>query len=626
MKYRIWDASLSVGGEQVLTHGDFEICGREKIALVGRNGAGKTTFLRLLAGELELDRDDRRKGSGREYSDRLTIGFLHQNAIPAQELTVDELVRTSAPAVEEYSREQYEWEVEYDRHFTGLGFAKADRKRQVSDFSGGQQTRIALLLLLLQKPELLLLDEPTNHLDLQAIQWLEESLRAYPGAVVCVSHDRFFLDQIAETVYELEKGKLTRYPGNYTAYREQKEKNTEKQWKAYLQQQEEIRHLNELIESFKHKPRKAAFARSRKSILERMEKVERPEEDMAFHFREPLLPEKTGAKWVLEAEHLQIGYDKTLLELSLRIRRGQKIAMIGSNGSGKSTFLKTLVGQLPARKGRLVLGNDIEAGYFAQDTGSRNGEERVLEYFKAAFPAMTEKEARQCLGQFLFSGKETARRLQELSGGERARLELGMLLTRRPNLLLLDEPTNHMDIPARETLESALRAYGGTLLFATHDRYLADRVADALLIFEKGEAAYYPFGYRHYLEHIEKNTSGESIGARVSAENQALIAGLLAVPKGESHRLREISTEEAYRDWMLGQAAIPLQAAEAGYAGLWEACRDLLELQQEAFWMGETGPEEEEKQRKYFNALKEQEMEWTKNCLQWYDMYLKLEC
>ena len=298
MKYQITDGTVSLGGETVLSHIDFEIQGAQKIAVVGRNGAGKTTLLRLLAGELGLDRDDRRRGPGILCSRTLTIGMLHQQALLHEERTVEEYLMSRCPAEGLFDRERFEYEREYDCLFTGLGFKKEDKKRPLSTFSGGERTKAALVGLLLEKPDILLLDEPTNHLDMDTVQWLEGYLRNYDRAVVMVSHDRFFLDRTAQIVYELEDGRLTKYPGNYTAYREKKRKDYELQKKAYIRQQEEIARQEELIRRFKHKPAKASFARSRKKMLERMERVEAPREDTAHIFTGELLPAVPGSKWV----------------------------------------------------------------------------------------------------------------------------------------------------------------------------------------------------------------------------------------------------------------------------------------------------------------------------------------
>jgi len=622
MKYQITDGTVSLGGETVLSHIDFEIQGAQKIAVVGRNGAGKTTLLRLIAGELELERDDRRQGSGICCSRKLTIGMLGQQALLHEERTVEEYLMSRCPAEGLFDRERFEYEREYDCLFTGLGFKKEDKKRPLSTFSGGERTKAALAGLLLEKPDILLLDEPTNHLDMETVQWLEGYLRNYDRAVVMVSHDRFFLDRTAQIVYELEDRKLTKYPGNYTAYREKKRKDYELQKKAYIRQQEEIARQEELIRRFKNKPAKASFARSRKKMLERMERVEAPREDTAHIFTGEILPAVPGSKWVLEAEHLKIGYEgHPLLELSLRMRKGQKIALLGENGAGKTTFLKTAAGSLPLVDGVCSLGNNITIGYFDQYSSAIESEQTVAEHFSELFPSLNQKEVRTILGSYLFPGKEASRKVSSLSGGEKARLVLAELLQSRPNFLILDEPTNHMDIQARETLESAFQAYQGTILFVSHDRYFIRQVAKSVLIFEGARAMYYPFGYEHYLERLEKEKEGLSPAARIQAEEQALIAGLKAVPRAERHRLREIPTEEAYDQWRLKMAEDAMNEA-AGQAEeqmkVWE------ENRLKRLW--------EQAEEQPASALEAQPLEdiaplwekWHQACMDWYEIWSEL--
>lgn len=597
MLYQITDGTVSAGGHVILSHVDFEIKGNEKIALVGRNGAGKTTLLKLIAGELSLDRDDRRQGAGVTSSRRLTVGMLKQQAFSDREQTVEEILLAACPFRDTFARERFEYEQEYDRIFTGFGFARADKHKKIGDFSGGEQTKIALIRLLLEKPDILLLDEPTNHLDIATIQWLEQYLKRYEHAVVLVSHDRFFLDQVAETVVEVSDGKLTRYAGNYSQYREEKQKRIERQRKAWERQQEEADRLNGVIERFRHKPTKASFARAKKKQLERMERVEKPVEDDVHLFTgniEPLIP---GSKWVFEAEHLKIGYDRALLEITLRIRRGQKMGILGPNGAGKSTFLKTVAGLLQpfqekdkSVERRCVLGNNITIGYFDQHSAEIQSEKSVAEHFHDLFPSMTEKEVRNILGMYLFPGKLASRRVSDLSGGEKARLVLAELLQSRPNFLVLDEPTNHMDVQAKETLESAFQAYTGTILFVSHDRYFIRQVAQSVLIFEDGGPMYYPFGYEHYLEKKQKaDEYGEEISAQVKAEDAALLAGMRAVPKAERHRLKEFSVEEAYADWKLRLVQEKLEPEELEYGRLEEEYQGLLDewKMSEAYWMTE---------------------------------------
>lgn len=598
MLYQILNGTVSVGGNTILDHIDFEIREKEKIAIVGANGTGKTTLLRLISGELELDRDDKRNTPGVKTSRNVTVGMLRQSNTADASKTIEEILLEGCPERDSFSKERFAYEMEYDRLFTGFGFEKSDKKKLFMEFSGGEQTKIGLIRLLLEKPDILLLDEPTNHLDIETVEWLEDYMKIYPNAVVFVSHDRFFLDQVVTAVYELDRKKLRRYAGNYTQYRQQKAKDIKQQTKAYERQQAELKRLNELIEKFKHKPSKASFARSRKSIIERMELIEKPEAEAGSFFTGAIEPEVLGPKWVYEAEHLKIGYNgRVIKELSLKLRRGQKIGIIGANGTGKTTFLKTVAGELPAVDGKGSLGNNVLLAYYDQQTASIQSEGTVLKHFHDLYPAMTEKEVRNTLGMYLFSGQDAAKKVSNLSGGEKARLMLAELITGRPNLMVLDEPTNHMDIKAKETLESAFKAYTGTMLFVSHDRYFISQLADAILVFEADRVMYYPFGYEHYLNHCRRD-DGEDISALMEAENQALVAGLRAVPKPERHRLKEINTEEAYIDWRLRLAAEPMEAARE------EVDRQLL------IW-------DEEK-------LEEAVDNWTYECLKWYDVYLSL--
>lgn len=629
MLYQITDGTVSVGGHVILSHVDFEIKGNEKIALVGRNGAGKTTLLKLIAGELSLDRDDRRQGAGVTSSRRLTVGMLKQQAFSNLEQTVEEILLAACPFRNTFARERFEYEQEYDRIFTGFGFARADKHKKIGDFSGGEQTKIALIRLLLEKPDILLLDEPTNHLDIATIQWLEQYLKWYEHAVVLVSHDRFFLDQVAEAVVEVSDGKLTRYAGNYSEYRTEKRKRIERQQKAWERQKEEEDRLNGVIERFRHKPTKASFARAKKKQLERMERVEKPVEDDVHLFTgniEPLIP---GSKWVFEAEHLKIGYDRPLLEITLRIRRGQKLGILGANGAGKSTFLKTVAGLLQpfqekdrSVERRCVLGNNITIGYFDQHSAEIQSDKSVAEHFHDLFPALTEKEVRNILGMYLFTGKLASRRVSDLSGGEKARLVLAELLQSRPNFLVLDEPTNHMDVQAKETLESAFQAYQGTILFVSHDRYFIRQVAQSVLIFEETGPMYYPFGYEHYLEKRQKAEAyGEELSAQVKAEDAALLEGMRTVPKAERHRLREFSTEEAYADWKLRLVYEKLEPEELEYRRLEAEYRGLLAewKMSEAYWTLEQGIPDA------VAAAKARQDEafrrWHEQCMAWLGVY-----
>ena len=585
MLYQIKDGTVSAGGQTILSHIDFYIKEKEKIAVVGKNGAGKTTLLRLLAGEMQLDRDDHRGMSsgahGKETacknslgivtSRNITIGMLRQVDSSNQDKTIEEILLESCPDRDTYSKERFDYEMEYDRLFTGFGFEKEEKSRTLGSFSGGEQTKISLIKLLLEKPDLLLLDEPTNHLDMKTVEWLEDYLINYPKAVVIVSHDRAFLDAVATGVYELENGSLHRYAGNYTQYRQQKLKNLQIQRKAYERQQAEIAHNNELIDKFKHKPKKAAFARSRKTMLARMKLIEKPVEDEAHIFTGNIEPQFPGGKWVYEAKELKIGYDgSVLLELSLRIRRGQKIAVIGDNGIGKSTFLKTVAGLIPPIKGTSQLGSNLLVGYFDQQSALIDSDKTVRDHFHELFAE---------------------------------------LLTGRPNLMILDEPTNHMDIPAKETLESAFKAYTGTMLFVSHDRYFIKQVADAILVFENDKVMYYPFGYDHYISRLKASKDG-NLPALMQAKDAAMVEALAAVPKRERHETRQLSTEEAYLEWKLALAAEPvMKAAEEAEKVYEELCEAESELNEENV----------DKLRLQYEKVADS---WTNECTKWYDIYL----
>lgn len=640
MLYQIKDGTVSVGGQTILSHVDFYIKEKEKIAVVGKNGAGKTTLLRLLAGELQLDRDDRRGmdtiNSGEQGNDiarknaksgkrkntntnsalgivtsrYITIGILRQADSSNQDKTIEEILLESCPDKDSFSKERFDYEMEYDRLFTGFGFEKEEKSRILGSFSGGEQTKISLIKLLLEKPDLLLLDEPTNHLDMKTVEWLEDYLINYPKAVVMVSHDRAFLDAVATGVYELENGALHRYAGNYTQYRQQKLKNLQIQRKAYERQQAEIAHNNELIDKFKHKPKKAAFARSRKTMLARMKLIEKPVEDEAHIFTGNIEPQFPGGKWVYEAKELKIGYDgRALLELSLRIRRGQKIAVIGDNGIGKSTFLKTVAGIIPPIKGTSQLGSNLLVGYFDQQSALIDSDKTVRDHFHDLFPALVEKDLRKTLGMYLFGGANASKRISSLSGGEKSRLVLAELLTGRPNLMILDEPTNHMDIPAKETLESAFKAYTGTMLFVSHDRYFIKQVADAILVFENDKVMYYPFGYDHYISRLKASKDG-NLPALMQAKDAAMVEALAAVPKRERHETRQLSTDEAYLEWKLALAAEPvMKAAEEAEKVYEELCEAESELNEENV----------DKLRLQYEKVADS---WTNECTKWYDIYL----
>ncbi|MCR5743256.1 MAG: ATP-binding cassette domain-containing protein [Lachnospiraceae bacterium] len=569
MLFGLNDVTVSRGGRQILSHIDFYIQGTEKIALVGPNGAGKSSLLLVLAGELNIDRDDKRSMEAVTTSRKLTVSIVHQTVFENIHETVGEYFerayfeKNDTLSVDERDgfdknlrrmdgetdeRERFLFELECDKMLCGFGFDKTDKNREVGSFSGGQQTKLELIGKLMCKPDVLLLDEPTNHLDMQSVEWLEEYLKAYKGAVVFVSHDRFFIDRVADVICEVSGGQLSRYPGNYTSYRQAKDKNYQIAKKTYDRYMEEKLRLEEVIKRFKNKPTKASMARAKKKQLERMGVPKNPGSPPVHYHLGDITPDIVGAKWVYEAEHLKVGYDKVLYEAGLRIRRGQKIAVLGVNGSGKTALLKTVAGRIPHKGGKSTLGNQILLGYYDQKSGDEVQNSTVFEHFHALFPGMLTAEVYSHLAGWGFDGAQANQNVSTLSGGEKSKLIMAELLKSKPNFLVLDEPTNHMDMETKELIEEAFNAYKGTMLFVSHDRYFISQVADALLIIADGQLYYYPFGYENYLRkrlsHEEEIVPGE-----LKAEDAARIAALRAVPKREFFPLREESTEKAYHDW-----------------------------------------------------------------------------
>ena len=631
MLLEISDGTVSRGGHTVLKNFDFYIKGRERIAIVGRNGAGKTTLLELLAGELRLDRDDKTRGAGLRMSRDLTVRFLSQEMALPLDMSLDEYVLSTFREGDLHSKERYAYDSSFNRILTGFGLEIRDRKKMLKEFSGGEQKKIAMIRLLLEEPDILLLDEPTNHLDFQTVEWLEDYLLDYPKTVVMVSHDRFFIDRTAEVIWEISNGRLTRYVGSYTSYRKEKRENAKRQWKAYEAQEEEIKRLSDLVQRFKHKPTKASFARSRLKMIERMERIEKPESEEAYIHSSKIEPDQLGAKWPYQCEELRIGYGKEAIRtITLRLRRGQKLGVIGPNGSGKSTFLKTVAGIIPAIKGKGSLGNHIDLAYFDQMSGELDSELSVFEYYHDAFPSLREKEVRTQLASYLFRGDALGKCVASLSGGEKARLALAVLLSRKPNFLILDEPTNNMDIPAKETMESIFRMYSGTILMVSHDRYFLSEVCDSLLIFEedKEDASFYPFSYRHYVDRLKQGDGEVAHSLMRSMEEQKLIEGLKAVPKAERFRLREYSTDEANRDWRYEQNRERRHAAEEKLLQAELETEAEKETRKDAYmslddWlygddaepsMGEAGQREEQRRA---------EAELTKELIDWYDIWLE---
>lgn len=535
MLYQISNGAVAFGDDVILHSIDFEIRNTEKIAIVGRNGCGKTTLLKLISGEVEMEKLDSDESAFIAKAGNPEIGYLKQIAFDDPDVTLEqevrkcfvkmderkaELARAAAELEHDYSDEKvarytameeafkddggYYYEKEYEVMIRKFGFSDDERKKPIRDFSGGQQTKIAFIKLLLSKPDILLLDEPTNHLDVTTIEWLEGYLKSYPKAVVVVSHDRMFLDNVVDVVYEIEYGTARRYPGNYTNFIARKKENYDKQMKDHIAQQKEIERLQRMVTRFKGKPTKTSMAQSKQKAIDRMVIIEAPDKYDNKTFHANFQPEKETGNDVLYTSELAIGYDHPLSVVSLDLKRGEKLGILGGNGLGKSTFLKTIVGKIPALSGEYRFGTNVQIGYFDQQMAMYTSNKTVLDDFWDEYPNLTETEARNALGAFLFSGEDVFKNVNMLSGGEKVRLALCKILKTRPNVLVLDEPTNHMDIVGKETLESMLKDYKGTLIFVSHDRYFVKKVATQLLVFEDGTTNLYQFGYEQYQEKLNR--------------------------------------------------------------------------------------------------------------------------
>ncbi|MBR2754816.1 MAG: ABC-F family ATP-binding cassette domain-containing protein [Lachnospiraceae bacterium] len=560
MRYQIRHALVQYGADTIIEDVNFEIRDREKIAVVGRNGCGKTTLLKLISGEIEMSNLDSDEKSGIFMQGKQRIGLQKQISFPDGSISArDEICKVFADLyavqarmneietllaagkeeddvrqrlLNEYASLQRRYDAlsgdsserEMEIMFQKFGFALEELDRPIGSFSGGQQTKIAFIKLLLSYPDILLLDEPTNHLDLPSIEWLEDYLKKYKNAVVIVSHDRAFLDRIVDVTYEIEYHRMKRYAGNYSAFVKQKEEALAKQEKDYEAQQAEIKRLSEWIEKWKNTPTKVSATRSKRKVIEHMELIEKPRRFDTDTFRAYFSPYRTSYSEVLNVKKLGIGYDHLLSEVSFRLQKGERLAVIGENGMGKSTLLKTLVGLIPPLSGSFTVGENVDAGYFDQQKAVINDEDptqSVLENFQDTYPKLTNLEARSALAAFSFSQEEVETKIGQLSGGERVRLALCKMFYTRPNFLILDEPTNHMDIPGKEALEKMLQSYTGTVLFVSHDRYFIREVATGILDFTNGEVTQYPFGYDEYLREKEKRSTTEEVSKTPAAADTA---------------------------------------------------------------------------------------------------------
>ena len=534
MLFKIKNGAVSFGADTILENIDFEIKDREKIAVVGRNGAGKSTLLKCVVGQVEME-----EGTGEEpfsvtKAGNPNVGYLAQIAFTDENKSLlDEVLTVFKPIldteqkmqtllkeieinpdekkIKEYSALNdrfeflggYTYKKEYSVMIKKFGFSEQDKVKPISEFSGGQRTKIAFIKLLLSHPDILLLDEPTNHLDVTAIKWLEGYIKNYKSAVIIVSHDRMFIERTVDKVYEIEYGETRCYHGNYSDFEKVKKENYQKQLKDHEYQREEIARLTRLIERFRYKATKAKMVQSKIKQIERMKIIDKPDRYDLKTFHANFQPQTESVKKVLTARDLAVGYDSVLGVVNFELLRGQKLGVIGDNGVGKSTFLKTLVKDIDALSGSFEFGIKTEIGYFNQQMAEYSSDKTLYEDFHDVFPRLNETEVRTALGAFLFTGEDVFKRVSDLSGGERVRLALCKMFKKRPNVLILDEPTNHMDIVGKETLENMLKEFTGTVIFVSHDRYFVNKVADKLLVLNGKDAVFYPFGYAEY-ELIER--------------------------------------------------------------------------------------------------------------------------
>ncbi|MBL4953460.1 ABC-F family ATP-binding cassette domain-containing protein [Neobacillus sp. YIM B02564] len=529
------------GADLILSNIKLELQTRDRVALVGRNGAGKSTLLKIIAGHLSYD------GGVIIKPKEVTIGYLAQNtglesnlSIWEEMLSVFEALRKMEKSlrkleeqmadpdifnhqakyeriIHEYDHLQiqfkelggYQFEADIRSVLHGLNFH--DHSLMISSLSGGQKTRLALGKLLLTKPDILILDEPTNHLDIETLSWLEQYLQGYDGAILIVSHDRYFLDKVVTQVYELSRNRIQRFSGNYSAYLEQKAANFERDMKLYEKQQQEIAALQDFIQRNIARATTTKRAQSRRKRLEKMEVIDRPlgdEKSANFSFD----IEKQSGNDVLAVNSLAVGYDgeKVSENISFRVFRGDSIALVGPNGIGKSTLLKTIIKKLKPLGGEILYGSNLLIGYYDQEQANLTSNKRVLNELWDEYPLKPEKEIRTVLGNFLFSGDDVLKNVSSLSGGEKARLALAKLMMEKANLLILDEPTNHLDLDSKEVLENALIDYPGTLLFVSHDRYFINRIATKVIELSHEGSTEFLGDYDYY---VEKKLEQEELAA-----------------------------------------------------------------------------------------------------------------
>ena len=554
---------------EIFSNVKMEINDKDRVAIVGRNGAGKSTLLKIISGELSFDSGER------TISKNTTIGYLSQEFIVREDLSIyeemitcfDEIISLEANLeklsyeltpeniendpglLDRFDRLQNEVLTHKDYHYKskiesvlyGLDFTKDVFDKKISTFSGGEKTRLSMAKLLLSEPDLLILDEPTNHLDMENVAWLENYLSSYNGAIVIVSHDRYFLDKVVNVVYNLEFGKLKKYVGNYSKFLKQYEEDYEKQLKEFTSQQKDIKRLEEFVQKNIARASTSKMAKSRQKVLDKMELIDNPKKDDKAANIEFNIKEQSGRD-VLMIENLKVGYDGKQVgnAYNFSVYKGDRIAIVGRNGIGKSTLIKTIAKKQNAIGGSVHYGSKVSLGYYDQKQAEFESSKTILNELWDEYPLMKEAEVRTVLGRFLFRGDSVLKIVRDLSGGEKARLQLAKLMLEKNNLLVLDEPTNHLDITSKQVLEDALENYEGTIVFVSHDRYFINKIANKVLDITGDDYSIYLGNYDYYLEKREQELIAKKLKEEETDEVQEKVANDYVLGKEEKKRIRKL--------------------------------------------------------------------------------------
>ena len=554
---------------EIFSNVKMEINDKDRVAIVGRNGAGKSTLLKIISGELSFDSGER------TISKNTTIGYLSQEFIVREDLSIyeemitcfDEIISLEANLeklsyeltpeniendpglLDRFDRLQNEVLTHKDYHYKskiesvlyGLDFTKDVFDKKISTFSGGEKTRLSMAKLLLSEPDLLILDEPTNHLDMENVAWLENYLSSYNGAIVIVSHDRYFLDKVVNVVYNLEFGKLKKYVGNYSKFLKQYEEDYEKQLKEFTSQQKDIKRLEEFVQKNIARASTSKMAKSRQKVLDKMELIDNPKKDDKAANIEFNIKEQSGRD-VLIIENLKVGYDGKQVgnAYNFSVYKGDRIAIVGRNGIGKSTLIKTIAKKQNALGGSVHYGSKVSLGYYDQKQAEFESSKTILNELWDEYPLMKEAEVRTVLGRFLFRGDSVLKIVRDLSGGEKARLQLAKLMLEKNNLLVLDEPTNHLDITSKQVLEDALENYEGTIVFVSHDRYFINKIANKVLDITGDDYSIYLGNYDYYLEKREQELIAKKLKEEKTDEVQEKVANDYVLGKEEKKRIRKL--------------------------------------------------------------------------------------